>query len=111
MNIEITSENLLIQLGYPISPATTKQMEEIIVNTNGFDKFSKHLLSLHDDIRYLNGYIAMSNSSKYLKIKTDSSGTEELEAFSNILGKWSKKYKVTLQKVEGKNTFYIIGLS
>jgi hypothetical protein len=109
MHIDITPENLLIQLGYPANPVTIKQMEVIIANTQQFDAFSKHILSLNDELKHLNGFIAMSNSTQYLKIKTENSKAEELTPFLETLEKWSDKYKVTLKRVEGKNTFYIIG--
>ena len=70
MHIEITPENLLIQLGYPANPVMIKQMEVIIANTEHFDTFSKHILSLNDELKHLNGFIAISNSTQYLKIKT-----------------------------------------
>ncbi len=109
MHIDITPENLLIQLGYPTTPVMMEQMKEIMANTDGFDKFSKHLLSLNDELQHVGGYIAMSNSAKFLKIKTDKLGENDIEAFEEILNRWSEKYKVELKKVEGKNTFYIIG--
>ena len=109
MPIRITPENLLIQLEYPITPAMVAQMEEIIANTRHFDAFSKHLFSLRDELKRYNGYIAMSNSSKHLKIKTEKSREEDIAPFVKALEKWSEKYKVTLKKVEGKYTFYIIG--
>ncbi|NKQ40471.1 MAG: hypothetical protein HF962_02750 [Sulfurovum sp.] len=109
MHIDITPENLLIQLGYPTTPVMLEQMKDIIDNTRGFSKFSKHILSLNDELRHLAGYIAMSNSFKYLKIKTDNSSTDDVSAFVKTLNKWSDKYKVSLEKVDGKNTFYVIG--
>jgi len=109
MNIEITPENLLIQLGYQTSPVLMKQMEAIIANTPNFDAFSKHLLSLHDSLQHISGYIAMSNSSDHLKIKTESSSDTDFPEFEEILEKWSTKYKVTLKRIEGKPTFYILG--
>ncbi len=109
MNIEITPENLLIQLGYQTTPVLMKQMEAIIANTPNFNTFSKHLLSLHDGLQHINGYIAMSNSHDHLKIKTESSSDADFAEFKEILEKWSSKYKVTLNRIEGKPTFYIIG--
>jgi len=109
MHIDITPENLLIQLGYQTTPALMTQMETIIANTTGFDTFSKHILSLKDELAHKGGFIAMSNSSDYLKIKTDLTKAEDVAVFVDVLEKWSSKYKVTLKKVEGKNTFYIIG--
>jgi len=109
MHIQITPENLLIQLGYPATPSTLAQMEAIFQNTKGFENFSKHILSLQDELKHYGGFIAMSNSSKYLKIKTEYTRAEDVEPFIEVLEKWSEKYKVSLKKVEGKNTFYILG--
>jgi len=109
MNIEITPENLLIQLGYQTTPVLMQQMEAIITNTPNFDAFSKHLLSLHDSLQHISGYIAMSNSSSHLKIKTESSSDADFTEFTDILEKWSQKYKVSLRRIEGKPTFYILG--
>ncbi len=109
MSIEITRENLLTQIGYPVTEATLSQLEKIISNTESFDIFSKHLLSLNDEVKRFGGIVAMSNSKNYLKVKTDSDKAEEIAAFENILKHWSEKYKVQLQKVDGKNTYYILG--
>lgn len=109
MHIQITPENLLIQLGYPTTPAMMVQMREIIGNTKGFDGFSKHILSLHDALKQYGGYIAMSNSSSYLKVKTEHSRAEETKPFVGVLEAWAKKYKVALKKIENKQTFYILG--
>jgi hypothetical protein len=109
MSIEITPENLLIQLEYPVKDATLAQLERIIQNTPGFDKFAKHLISLNDEVKRYSGIVAMSNSKDYLKVKCDSDKSEEIEAFTDIVNKWSQKYKVEIQKVENKNTYYILG--
>lgn len=109
MSINVTPENLLIQLGYPVKDATLSQMERIIANTEGFDKFAKHIISLNDELKRFNAIVAISNSNDYLKIKCDSHDAEEISAFEDIVKHWSEKYKVELQKVEGKNTYYIIG--
>ena len=109
MHIQITPENLLIQLGYPATPAMMTQMEEIIANTKGFESFSRHILSLHDALRQYGGYIAMSNSSNHLKVKTEHSRAAEVKPFVEALEAWGEKYKVALKKVEGKQTFYILG--
>ncbi len=109
MHIQLTPENLLIQLGYPVKEATLAQVERIINKTSGFDKFAKHILTLEDEVKRFGGIVALSNSKDYLKVKSDSTNPEEIKAFTDYLNHWSEKYKVTLEKVEGKNTFYIIG--
>ncbi len=109
MHIQITPENLLIQLAYPVKEATLQQVERIINNTDGFDKFARHILSLEDEIKRFGGIVALSNSKDYLKVKTDSKNPEEIEAFTEYIKHWAEKYKITLEKVESKNTFYILG--
>jgi hypothetical protein len=109
MSIELTPENLLIQLEYPVKDATLAQLERIIQNTAGFNKFAKHLISLNDEVKKFSGIVALSNSKDYLKVKCDSDKKEEIEAFTDIINHWSQKYKVDIQKVDGKNTYYILG--
>ncbi len=109
MNIEMTPENLLIQLGYPVKEATLAQLQRIIDNTPGFEKFAKHILTLNDEVKRFAGIVALSNSKDYLKVKTDSTSPEEIEAFNDYVKHWAEKYKVALEKVDGKNTYYILG--
>ena len=109
MHRDITPENLLIQLGYPVNDALLAQTERTLSATQGFDAFSRHLLSLKDEIARFEGYIALSNSRDVLKVKSDASNPEEIEAYRETLKKWADKYKVTLEQVGETNTFYILG--
>ncbi len=110
MTIDLSPEALLSQLGYPTSEHTTEQMKKIINNTNDFENFSKHILSLHDNIAHLKGYVAMSNSNNYLKIKRGEELSNEIaKEFNNIVESWANKYKVKLEKVPNKPTYYILG--
>ena len=109
MHIHVTPENLLIQLGYPVNDATLAQMERTLAATKNFDAFSDHIFSLKDEIARYNGYIALSNSRDILKIKSDATHPEEIEAYRDALTKWSEKYKVTLEQVKDSNTYYILG--
>jgi len=109
MSINVTSENLLTQLGYSTSETALKQVSNIINNTLGFDKFSKHIISLNDELKHLGGFVAMSNSHDYFKIKLDDATSELIGDFRDVVEKWSQKYKVQLQKVENRETYYIIG--
>jgi len=111
MHIDITAENLLIQLGYPVNDIMLAQMQRALDATSGFDQFSKHILSLKDDIARFEGYIALSSSRDILKIKSDANHPEKVEAYKDVLSKWSEKYKVALQHVTGTNTFYILGIA
>jgi hypothetical protein len=109
MSIKADVENILIQLGYPVNEATTAQLEAIIANTPGFYEFAKHIFSLQDELKRFNATVAMSNSHSYLKLKSDSKDPVEVEDFESIIKAWAEKYKVELQKVENKNTYYVIG--
>jgi hypothetical protein len=111
MHIDITPENLLIQLGYPVNDALMAQMQRTMEATSSFDAFSKHLLALKDEIEHYDGYLALSNSRDALKIKSDATQVAEVEAYRNVLKKWSDKYKVALQQVGETNTYYILGQS
>ncbi len=110
MHLDLTPEAILAQLGYPKSEAELAQINAIIANTKGFDKFSQHLLSLQDALAVEKGFIGMSNSENYLKIKCDAdTQAHNLEAFEALVTHWAEKYKVTLKKVDQKNTYYILG--
>jgi len=110
MHLDLTPEALLAQLGYTKSEQTLKQINEIIENTEGFDQFSQHIPSFNDALAVEKGFIAMSNSENYLKIKCDEDiNADNLSAFSDLVKHWADKYKLELKQVENKNTYYIIG--
>ena len=110
MHIDLTPEALLTQLDYPVNTKTLAQIETAIKNTPGFDSFSKHILSLKDNVSHYNGTIALSNSHSFFKIKCEeNSSIETIEAFREAVKKWAEKYKVSLQKIANKPTYYIIG--
>ncbi len=110
MHLELTSEALLAQLGYIKTEHTLRQVNDIIENTIGFEKFSQHLPALNDALAVEKGFIAMSNSEKYLKIKcNEDSSADNLSAFTTLVCSWADKYKLKLEQVSGKNTYYIIG--
>ena len=110
MHLELTPEALLTQLGYPVNEQTLKQINSIIKNTEGFEKFSPHIPSFNDALAVEKAFIAMSNSEDYLKIKCEEdSNADNLSAFQTLVTHWADKYKLILKKVENKNTYYIMG--
>jgi len=110
MHIDITPEAILTQLGYTVSEALVAQTESIIKNTKDFDKFAKHLFSLNDALKHMDGFVALSNSKDYFKIKSEEDVSKEImEEFHAAIKKWAAKYKVAIEKVPGKETYYIIG--
>jgi hypothetical protein len=111
MHIDITPENLLIQLGYPVNDAMQAQMEQTLLATKNFDTFSKHIFSLKDELTRYDGYIALSNSRDALKIKSDATQADEVAAYRKVISDWGNKYRVELQQVANTNTYYILGQS
>ena len=111
MHLNFTAENLLNMLGFSVTAHSKEAVERIIQNTNGFNKFAKHIVSLNDSLKHMDAFVAPSNSKDYLKIKLKNDVSDEIiEEFKEKLRTWADKYKVSLQKVENKNTYYIIGL-
>jgi hypothetical protein len=110
MHLELTTEALLTQLGYISTEQTLRQMSDIIQNSKNFHKFSQHIPSFNDALAVEKGFIAMSNSKNYLKIKcNEDTSADNISAFRTLVRHWADKYKLELQEVEGKNTYYIIG--
>ena len=111
MNLEITTDMLLSQLKYTINNSSIKQINDAINNTKNFDKFSKHLISLNDNLKHLNAYVALSNHCSKFKIKSDNLDNDSLlEEFHKLVKKWSNKYKVSLETIPNKEVYYIIGI-
>ncbi len=110
MHLNLTPEALLIQLGYTKNEYTLKQINKIIDNTEGFESFSQHILSFNDALIVEKGFVAMSNSEEYFKIKCEEDySADNLSAFTKMVKHWADKYKIELRKLDNKNTYYIIG--
>ena len=110
MQIDLTPEALLSQLGYNQTESSIQQIEKTINNTNGFEEFSKHILALHDELAHLKGFVALSNSRDVFKIKCSEDVSKEIqEEFSSLVENWAKKYKVNIEKIANKPTYYILG--
>jgi hypothetical protein len=110
MDLEITPEVIISQLGLGSSNSVMEQTIRAIKNTKDFDKFSKHILSLNDNLKHIHGYVALSNSESYFKIKCDNIKNDTLiKEFTDIVAHWSNKYDVKMEKVDNKEVYYIIG--
>ncbi len=111
MQIDITAESLLNLLKLNVTENSLKQMDDIIDKTNGALHFFKHLFSLNDALAHMDAFIAPSSSVNYLKIKYHGEAIpEQVLRFHDTVGHWGEKYKVELEKVDGKDTYYIKGL-
>ncbi|MBP9490193.1 MAG: hypothetical protein KBE77_01965 [Aliarcobacter sp.] len=110
MQLEVSAEVILSQLGYSKSEASLKQAEKMIESTKNFDKFAKHIFTLNDHLKKMNAYVGLSNKSNYLKIKCDENdSTEILEEFHEEVSHWAEKYNVKLEKLDNKHIYYILG--
>lgn len=100
---------MLTQLGYAPNEALVEQLEKIEENTVGYEKIQKHIMDLHDHLKVNNSYVALSNSNNYFKIKIESNSEELAKEAHEKVAHFSDKFKVTIEKLENKETYYIIG--
>jgi len=104
-------EAMLIQLGYTPNDALVKQLDEIQNNTVGYEKIQKHIMDLHDHLKVNNAYVALSNSKDYFKIKIESHSEELAKEAHEKVEHFSDKFKVSLEKLKDKDTYYILGFN
>ncbi len=110
MHIDLSPEALLTQLGYATSTQSVEQIKKTIDNTEGFENFSKHILSLHDELAHIKGVVALSNSKDVFKVKGSVDTSKEIqEEFHELVKHWSEKYKIQIEQVAKKPTYYILG--
>ncbi len=100
---------MLTQLGYAPNSALLSQLEKIEKNTAGYEKIQKHIMDLHDHLKVDGSFVALSNSEDYFKIKVESPSDELAQAAHEKIKHFSDKFKVKLNKLENKETYYIIG--
>ena len=102
-------EAVLTGLGYVVNEALMSQLERIQNNTIGYEKISKHILDLHTHLRVDDSFVAMSNSEDYFKIKIEAPSLERVEEAHEKIQHFCEKFKVDIEKLEDKNTYYIKG--
>ncbi|SFV51577.1 hypothetical protein MNB_SM-7-334 [hydrothermal vent metagenome] len=107
----VNNDAVLTKLGYNPSETLRAQLDRIKSNTKGYEKIIKHILDLHDALQVDKSYVALSNSKDYLKIKVEAQTPEMKEETLEKIERFKEKYKVDLQKVDGKDTYYIIGFA
>jgi hypothetical protein len=107
----MTHEAILNQLGYIPNEALSLQLSRIETNTKGFEKIIKHVLDLHESLKTDESYVALSNSNDNFKIKIDATSKISADDAMEKINHFTDKYKVSLQKVDGKPTYYIVGFA
>ncbi len=103
------AQGILTQLGYSVTPNSIEQAKRIIANTKGFSHVEKHLINLHDKIQSHLGFVGLSGSKDYFKIKNTSKDDDIVKLVEKTILNWAEKYKITIQKVPNKQTYYVIG--
>lgn len=107
----MAAEGLLTQFGYSITPSSLEQTKAIIENTEGFDHVERHLIALNDKLKNYDGFVGLSSTKEYFKIKNTSKDEEVRKLVEEMILQWSAKYKINVEKVPNKDTYYVLGYS
>jgi len=102
---------MLRQLGYIPNEALLDQLKSIETNTIGYEKIQKHIMDLHDSLKINGSFVAMSNSANSFKIKIEAPSPEIAQEAHEKIQHFSDKFKVTVKKLDNKETYYIIGFN
>ena len=102
---------MLTQLGYVPNDALLKQLQKIEKNTVGYEKIQKHIMDLHDALKVDGSFVALSNTNDYFKIKVEAPTPEFAEDAHEKIQHFSEKFKVKIEQLENKKTYYIIGFN
>ena len=100
---------MLIQLGYAPNEALIKHFKEIKKSTAEYEKIEKHIMDLNDQLKVNNAYVALSNSKNYFKIKIESPTPELAKEAHKKVKHFSEKFKINIEKLPNKETYYIVG--
>ncbi|WP_373072319.1 hypothetical protein [Sulfurimonas sp.] len=107
--MQLQRDAMLKQLGYVPNEALINQLQRIEQNTNGYDKIQKHIMDLHDHLKVDGSFVAMSNSEDYFKIKVEAGSDELAQEAHEKIKHFSEKFKVKINKIQNKDTYYILG--
>lgn len=102
---------MLRQLGYMPNDALIDQLKAIEANTAGYGKIQKHIMDLHDSLKVNGSFIAMSNTVNSFKIKIEAPSPEIAQEAHEKIQHFSDKFKVTIKKLDNKETYYIVGFN
>lgn len=105
----VNTDAVLTKLGYTPNDTLRAQLKKIEANTPGYEKIIKHILDLHDALRVDKSYVALSNSNDYFKIKIETDSEAMKKDALEKIERFKEKYKIKLQKVQAKETYYILG--
>jgi hypothetical protein len=109
--MQLQRDAMLKQLGYVPNDALLDQLSRIETNTPGYEKIQKHIMDLHDHLKVDGSYVAMSNSEDYFKIKIEAVSEELAKEAHQKIKHFSDKFKVKVNKLDNKETYYILGFN
>lgn len=104
-------EAILTHLGYQPNAQLISQADEIVNNTPGFEKFKKHLMTLHEHLKIDDAFVALSNSENFFKIKCIAQDEVVKKRALTRIDTFAKKYKVEIKEVVPEQTFYVLGIA
>lgn len=104
----MNNDAILLALGYNINESTQKQLKAILNSFDFNEAELKAIVTLNDKLKQHLAYIAMSNSNDCFKIKNDSQIEEIRAEVRRMIEEWAKKYNFKLEKVNSKETYYIL---
>ena len=102
---------MLTQLGYSPNEALVSQLKRIEENTVGYEKIQKHIMDLHDHLKVDGSFVALSNSEDCFKIKVEANSPELAQEAHEKVKHFSDKFKVIINKLPNKETYYIVGFN
>jgi len=100
---------ILKQFDYTVTQSALAQLQKVMDNTNNFDYVEKHLLTLHDQLKAKLSYVALSSNKDFFKIKNDAVEDSIAKDVNTMILNWSDKYKIDIEKVPNKETYYVLG--
>ncbi|MDR0467756.1 MAG: hypothetical protein LBG67_02790, partial [Campylobacteraceae bacterium] len=77
-------------------------------NTHNFEQIAKHIIVLNEQLKPFDSFVALSNSHDYIKIKNQAASSLQ-DQTTQIIKNWSEKYKIHIEKLPKKDTYYIKG--
>jgi len=105
----MNEEGILVALKLGVTDATRAQLRGILSKCDFEPNELEKIVLLNDKLQSFGAFIAMSNSYDYFKIKNESPTVAGKKAVMDIVFEWSDKYRLKLEKVPNKDTYYIIG--
>lgn len=105
----MSEEGILLALGYVANDATIAQLRGILSKCDFETSELDRIVGLNDKLKIYGAHVAMSNSNPYFKIKNEATNEERKGAATEIINAWAEKYRLELQKVADKETYYVLG--